>query len=133
VSGAADPEEIQREIEQTRAELGDTVEALAAKADVKAQAKNKIDETKASVSEKLDETKASVTEKIDETMASVTEKIEETKASAEHLFAKAKEVSPDSAATAASQASQKARENPVPTTAIAAFGAGFLLGRLSKR
>ena len=122
MSGAADPEEIQREIEQTRAELGDTVEALAAKADVKAQAKNKIDETKASVSEKLDETKASVTEKI-----------EETKASAEHLFAKAKEVSPDSAATAASQASQKARENPVPTTAIAAFGAGFLLGRLSKR
>ena len=33
------PEEIRRDIEETRGELGDTVEALAAKADVKAQAK----------------------------------------------------------------------------------------------
>ena len=34
----ADPEQIQREIEQTREQLGDTVEALAAKTDVKARA-----------------------------------------------------------------------------------------------
>ena len=41
-----DPEEIEREIEVTREELGDTVAELAAKADVKAQAKRKVDETK---------------------------------------------------------------------------------------
>jgi ElaB/YqjD/DUF883 family membrane-anchored ribosome-binding protein len=32
------PDELRRDIEQTRAELGETVEALAAKADVKARA-----------------------------------------------------------------------------------------------
>jgi hypothetical protein len=49
VSTAKDPEEIRDEIEATRQELGDTVEALAAKADVKAIAHEKIESTKASV------------------------------------------------------------------------------------
>ena len=38
------PEEIRRDIERTRRELGDTVEALAHKADVKEQARVKKDE-----------------------------------------------------------------------------------------
>jgi hypothetical protein len=37
-----DPAEIRRDIEETRAELGDTVEALAAKTDVKTRAKEKV-------------------------------------------------------------------------------------------
>jgi len=41
---AVDPEVILDEIEQTRSELGRTVEALAAKADVKEQAKEKVAE-----------------------------------------------------------------------------------------
>ncbi len=41
---AADPEVILDEIEETRSELGRTVEALAAKADVKEQAKEKVAE-----------------------------------------------------------------------------------------
>jgi Protein of unknown function (DUF3618) len=45
---AKDPEQIQREIEATRHELGDTVEALAAKADVKAHVHRRIEDTKAS-------------------------------------------------------------------------------------
>jgi hypothetical protein len=44
---AKDPEQIQREIEETRQELGDTVEALAAKADVKAHAHRRIESAKA--------------------------------------------------------------------------------------
>jgi hypothetical protein len=40
------PEEIREEIEGTRKELGDTVEALAGKADVKGQAKAKVDSAK---------------------------------------------------------------------------------------
>jgi hypothetical protein len=51
MSSAREPERIQEEIEQTRAELGDTVEALAQKADVKAQVKRKVQETIASVAE----------------------------------------------------------------------------------
>jgi hypothetical protein len=38
------PEKIRRDIERTRRELGDTVEALSQKADVKAQARQKKEE-----------------------------------------------------------------------------------------
>jgi ElaB/YqjD/DUF883 family membrane-anchored ribosome-binding protein len=41
-----DPERIREGIEQTREELGETVDALAAKADIKAQAKQRADERK---------------------------------------------------------------------------------------
>jgi hypothetical protein len=41
------PEQIEAEIEQTRRELGDTVAAVAEKADVKAQAKAKVEDAKA--------------------------------------------------------------------------------------
>lgn len=51
------PEEIRRDIEATRGELGDTVEALAAKADVKALAKERVTEVKENVSSKADELK----------------------------------------------------------------------------
>jgi ElaB/YqjD/DUF883 family membrane-anchored ribosome-binding protein len=99
-----DTEQLQREIEQTREELGDTVEALAEKADVKRQAKAKIDEAKASVSEKKDD-----------------------------LLGKAKQVSPDTSTAAASTATEKVRENPIPVASLAAFAAGYVLGRLSRR
>ena len=41
------PEQIEADIERTRRELGDTVAAVAEKADVKAQAKAKVEDTKA--------------------------------------------------------------------------------------
>ncbi|MFF2655147.1 DUF3618 domain-containing protein [Streptomyces sp. NPDC058045] len=44
---AATPEELRAQVEQTRAELGRTVEALAAKADVRALAHQKADAVKA--------------------------------------------------------------------------------------
>ncbi len=103
-SGSREPEEIQREIEQTREELGETVGALAQKTDVKAQAKHKLEDTKASISGKKDRVLGSV-----------------------------KEASPDSATTAAAQASQKARENPLPLAVAGALAAGFLLGRTRRR
>jgi ElaB/YqjD/DUF883 family membrane-anchored ribosome-binding protein len=40
------PEELRRDIEETREQLGDTVEALAEKSDVKAQAKRRVDSLK---------------------------------------------------------------------------------------
>ncbi|MGH2740988.1 MAG: DUF3618 domain-containing protein, partial [Thermoleophilaceae bacterium] len=39
-------EELRREIERTRAELGATVEALSHKADVKTQAREKVEDAK---------------------------------------------------------------------------------------
>jgi hypothetical protein len=46
------PEEIRADIEETRRELGDTVEELAAKTDVKAKAHEKADEIKRSAADK---------------------------------------------------------------------------------
>ena len=44
------PDEIRADIEDTREDLGDTVEALAAKTDVKGQAKAKVESVKEKVS-----------------------------------------------------------------------------------
>ena len=52
VTSGGDPDQIRREIESTRQELGDTVAALSAKTDVKAQAKQKVEDTKTTVAEK---------------------------------------------------------------------------------
>jgi len=104
VTGTPDPEQLRSEIEETREQLGDTVETLARKADVKAQAKRKVAEVKASATEKK-----------------------------EQALGKAKEVSPDGTASAAAAASHKARENPIPLATVGAFAAGFLVGRLAKR
>jgi hypothetical protein len=45
----SDPDQLREEIEETRQELGDTVEALAGKADVKAQAQAKVAQTEEQV------------------------------------------------------------------------------------
>jgi transcription initiation factor TFIIIB Brf1 subunit/transcription initiation factor TFIIB len=48
------PEQIQAEIEATRAEMGETVAAVAEKADVKKQAKQKVEEIKEQASTKAE-------------------------------------------------------------------------------
>ncbi|PSM42249.1 DUF3618 domain-containing protein [Streptomyces dioscori] len=50
-AGAEGPEELRRQIEETRSQLGDTVEELASKADVKARAKARGAELKDKASE----------------------------------------------------------------------------------
>jgi len=47
--GKPDVAALRAEIKQTRAELGETVQALAAKADVKARAREQVEQTKAKV------------------------------------------------------------------------------------
>lgn len=47
-----DPEEIRTEIEETREELADTAAALAYKTDVKARAKERVDEIKTNIADK---------------------------------------------------------------------------------
>jgi uncharacterized coiled-coil DUF342 family protein len=53
-------EQIRRDIAQTREQLGDTVAALAHKADVKSQAKAKVAERKEQLHEKQEDVKANV-------------------------------------------------------------------------
>ena len=98
------PEEIRTDIEHTREDLGDTAAALAEKADVKGQAKAKVEDVKQRAADKKDE-----------------------------FVGKAKSASPDSAGQFAGQATTAAKDNPIPVAALGALGLGFLLGRLSKR
>src|SRR5215207_10149369 len=95
---ARTPEEIRADIAQTRAEVSDTVEALAEKTDVKAQAQHRVDEIKDNVRTKADAVKS-----------------------------KALETTPESAQQGGQQIVAKVRANPVPLAAAAALVAAFLL------
>ncbi|MDV3134939.1 DUF3618 domain-containing protein [Mycobacterium sp. 29Ha] len=55
-------EDIEADVEQTRKELGETVEALADKLNVKARAKEKATETKEQVVERADAVRQTVTD-----------------------------------------------------------------------
>ena len=81
-----DPEEIRADIEESREELADAAAALAYKTDVKARAKDRVDEIKSDIREK--------------------------------------------APHAPSQVTTTARQNPIPTAAIAAVVVGFAIGYL---
>ncbi len=104
------PEQIRAEIEATRHELGDTVEALAAKTDVKAQAKAKIDDVNVQAREKADEAKALARE----------------------VAAQAKEAAPESPQEGVRQAQTLARQNPKPLAIAGGIFVLFLLWRLLK-
>jgi hypothetical protein len=62
--GKPDLEALRAEIRQTRAELGETVQALAAKADVKARAKESVEQTKATVKAQVAEATGKATEAV---------------------------------------------------------------------
>lgn len=109
--GPRDPEDIRKDIESTRAELGETVSEVAAKTDVGKQAKAKTDELKEQAGAKA----------------------QEAKAKAREFGGKAREIAPDSAGEGVQQAQQVARENPVPVALAGAFLAGLVLGRLTSR
>ena len=58
MSESQTPDEIRAEIEQTRSDLGETVDALTNKVDVKAQARQKVESVKSTVSDKAGQAKA---------------------------------------------------------------------------
>jgi hypothetical protein len=113
-----DLERIEERIEEQRAELGDTAGAIAEKADVKRQAKLKLEETKAGVREKVDQLMESMNARKDA------------------LAESAREAAPDSTDGAGQQALgqqalEKARQNPAPFAA--AVVAGLLILWVLKR
>lgn len=59
MSEFSDAEQLRAEIEETRADLADTVNALSAKLDVKARAKAKVDDVRATVTETVSQAKHS--------------------------------------------------------------------------
>jgi Protein of unknown function (DUF3618) len=102
--GSPSPEQLREEIARTRAELGDTVEALAERSDVKGQAQERVADAKESVRRKREE-----------------------------LTAKARGATPESTLTGGRQVAEKVRRNPAPVAIAGAVLAGFALGRRSSR
>lgn len=98
------PEQIRVEIEQAREELGDTVEALAEKTDIKAQAKSRIAAVKDTAQTKRDE-----------------------------YAAKAKQATPGSASAGADQLAATVKDKPLPFAVGAAFAIGVAIGWLLGR
>ena len=109
------PEELRAEIERTQEQLGDTVEALAHKTDVKAQASARIDAAK---------------ESVQETVHGVEESVQHTR---DDFVAKVKQSTPESAGAGAQQVSATVQDKPVPFAAAGAFAAGVLVGWLLGR
>ena len=75
-SSKPDVDALKAEIKQTRAELGETVQALAAKADVKARAKEQVEQTKQRVKAQA----ADATGKVREAALQATDSIDEARA-----------------------------------------------------
>jgi Protein of unknown function (DUF3618) len=111
-AGPSEPEELREEIRETREDLGETTEAPAGKADVKGQARQKLDDGKERLRQGQEQARAKVTE----------------------VRAKAKNVTPEQAREAAGQVAHRAQERPVPFALAGAFVAGLFVGRrLGKR
>jgi len=140
-----DPEQLREQIRQTRAELGETVEALAAKADVKAQLKEKVSASKEQLQEKISTGKDQLQEKIStgkEQLQEILpadkqelqEKLSAGKAQLQEKTAELKgragEVSPEQAREVLASVPQRVKTNPRP--ALLAVG-GLLLVWLIRR
>jgi hypothetical protein len=98
------PEQIRADIEATREEVGDTVEALAAKTDVKTQVQQRVETVKGNARAKADEART-----------------------------KLEASTPASAQEGGRQVVAKVREHPEGLAAVGALVAAFLLGRRSAR
>jgi uncharacterized protein YdbL (DUF1318 family) len=99
-----EPARSRADIAKTREEVGDTVEALTAKTDVKAQARERIEEVKGNLRAKADQAKA-----------------------------KAQSSTPESAQQGGQQVVTKVRENPAPLVLGGAVLLAFLIGRRTAR
>jgi ElaB/YqjD/DUF883 family membrane-anchored ribosome-binding protein len=108
-------EQIRAEIEATQEQLGETVEALASKTDVKARAQDRVESVKENAQQRVESAKASAAQLKDE------------------VVSKARQATPESAEAGAHQVSAAVRERPLPYATVAAFGAGLLLGWLLGR
>jgi len=112
------PDEIRADIEHTREELGDTVEALGAKSDVKGRAQAKVEDVKSQAKAKVGEVK---------------DKVTPSGGSDSGASSEGDQGAPAAAAAKAQEGGQKAAEavkaNPLPYAVAAALLLGILIGR----
>jgi cobalamin biosynthesis Mg chelatase CobN len=120
-NGKPDVEALRADIKQTRAELGETVQALAAKADVKARAKEQVEQTKQKVRAQAVE----ATEKVRDAALVATDKVRhvavQAGAAARGTAQQGTDKVKDSGALDRAQdARQRVRRNPIQLAAVVA-------------
>ncbi|HZA17679.1 MAG TPA: DUF3618 domain-containing protein [Pseudonocardiaceae bacterium] len=108
-------DELRQDIERTRAQLGDTVEALAHKADVPARVKDKVHDTKETVQLKAEEVTEHVLEGTEALQARATEMASQT----ERLIHQALEKLPPPVAQRIEPLIATARQRPLPAAVVA--------------
>jgi Protein of unknown function (DUF3618) len=145
-----DPEQLRQDIERTREQLGETVEALVAKADVKAQAKEKVGQLTDRVKGGTAQAKEQATAKVAQARDQLTTKTQDVKQAAttngapakEQLQARAtavggkvRDVTPEPVQRAARHAAARTSPRQASIAAVAAGVAllGFILIRRRRR
>lgn len=123
-----EPDEIRREIEETRARMGDTVDALGYKADVKARAKESLSETKERVVGSVTNAKDRVVESIAGTAGSARDSVA---GAADSVASGVAGATPDAQQVreGARRAAGVAQQNPLGLAA-GAVAMGFLAGMM---
>ena len=122
------PEEVRAEIDQTRVELGDTVEALVAKTDVKAQARQAVTDAKATVADKAADVKQTLASKQDEVTAKAADVKQTVTDKKDEVTAAAHETTPDSVGDTGRRAVALAQDNRPALIVAGAFALGLLIG-----
>ena len=114
---------LRAEIAQTRADLGETVQALAAKADVKARAKEQVEQTKQKVKAQAQDATQKAAQKAREAAALAQGKVRTVAAQAsDKARGTAVQVRESGALEKAQGAREQVQRNPVPFVAVLAAG-----------
>ena len=123
-----DPEQLRQDIERTREQLGETVEALVAKTDVKAQAKEKASQ----LTDRLKGTTAQAKQSATANGASARDQLQ---ARATVVGGKVRDVTPEPVQRAAKHAAARTSPRQAGIAAAAAVAAlvGFILLRRRRR
>ncbi|OJF12858.1 DUF3618 domain-containing protein [Couchioplanes caeruleus] len=122
-----DVDALRAEIKQTRAELGETVQALAAKADVKARAKEQVEITKAKAKAQVHEATEKVRGAAATAAAAASGKVRAATSQAEDKIAPAIDMVRETGALdKAQEAREQVKRNPVPFAAVVAAGVALV-------
>ncbi|MFI5496169.1 DUF3618 domain-containing protein [Actinoplanes sp. NPDC051859] len=122
-----DVDALRADIKQTRAELGETVQALAAKADVKARAKEQVEITKAKAKAQVHEATEKVRDAAATAAAVASDKVRSATAQAGDKVAPAiDKVRETGAIDKAYEARDQVQRNPIPLAAVLAAGVALV-------
>jgi ElaB/YqjD/DUF883 family membrane-anchored ribosome-binding protein len=120
---AENPDAIRREIEDTREEMAETIDALEYKADVKSRAKDKMTEMRESVAERAD----GVLSSIRDTAQRVTDNMRGGMTDTTSTMQQSTDEMSTRARSGMEQGKRLAEDNPL-LLAVGAVAAGFLIG-----